>query len=167
MSADLIPSRLAILLTLAACLGQYLLRQRWDQSMRTWLSAGVIQLTGGLALLHFIANEQWVCMVQAGQGNCFVSGLGSIISALLLSGLALSLVRRQVRLGAAAAELNHVRLLFFVAALIGVAVGENLLIVIPALIGLYASLDYWLRHRGLRWGFLVVRDDYKDDVGPS
>lgn len=157
-------SRLAILLPLLGAIVQYGLRRRVSHILRLWLTLVLLASTASLALIHFIVNELRGCLFLAGDGNCFVSGLGALATAGLLLGLAAMIYWRSRR-QRAPTQLNHMRLLIFVAAFSGLTVGENLFVVILSLLGLYASLDYWLRHRGLRWGFLVLRDDYKDDIG--
>lgn len=157
-------SRLAILVPIAGALIQYQLREWAARERRIWLSIAVVGSVGVFSLLHFHFNRQLSCMFTLDVTNCFVSGLGSL-SAIILMGAIMALMLRRLDRQPQSAEINHLRLLLFVAAFSGVTVGENLIIVIIALIVLFSSLDYWLRHRGLRWGFLVVRDDYKDDIG--
>ena len=157
------PSRLALLLPLLAAAFQFLTRGRLSSNRRLAISTLLLVLVAGLALTHFWVSEQFTCMFVSEAGNCFVNGLGSLASALLMFGLAVVLFRRGVK-ESSAPDLNHARLLVFVAAFTGFSIGENLLIAILSLLGLYTSLDYLLRNRGLRWGFLVIRDDYKGDI---
>ncbi|MFP3855409.1 MAG: hypothetical protein ACLFWD_14065 [Anaerolineales bacterium] len=160
------PGRIAIVLPMTLALIQFVGRVRLGALWKFWLSIAAMETVAVLSLLHFLALRQWECMLDPGATNCFVSGFGSLTLPLVLSIFSLLLVRRIAR-SELVPPVHHTRLMLVVAAMAGVMIGENLLFVIIGLILLFVNFDYWLRNRGLRWGFLVIRDDYKDDIGPD
>ena len=160
------PARLSIALPLILALIQYLGRGRLADPGRFWLSIAGAEAVAILSMLHFFSQRQWGCMLDPGASNCFVSGIGSLTLPLLLTGFSVLLLRRK-RKSAQVPPVNHTRLMMVVAAMAALLIGETLLVVILGLIVLFANFDYWLRNRGQRWGFLVIRDDYKDDIGPD
>ena len=58
---------------------------------------------------------------------------------------------------------DYVSLLRRCGAVAGMALAQNLALFLVFLNLFYFAFDRWLRKKGLRWRFLIVRDDYADE----
>lgn len=130
---------------------------RWSR----WLGATFLGLTGLITLTLNILNGYYACIFAFREQNCAFEGLGSL-SLILLS---MILVRGCLILRGEELEKGFALRLLFASSLAGMWVGlvDNLFVFLVFFnVFLFVS-DRWLRRRGLRWRFLVLRDDYKDD----
>lgn len=126
-----------------------------------WVAVTLLGLTGFFALTLNLLNGYYACIFAFREQNCAFEGLGSL-SLFLLS---LILVRGSLYLGGEELEKGFAIRVLFVSAWAGMWVGlvDNLFVFLVFFnVFLFVS-DRWLRRRGLRWRFLTLRDDYKND----
>ena len=122
-------------------------------------AAAVFGVAGLAALLLFLLNGHYACILSAGRGSCLTDGLGTLGVCLVNAFFAVRCVLpeaggrgRSVILG-----------LLLSGALAGMGTAQNLLVLIVFL-NLFMFVVYrWLTGKGIQPRFLVVRDDYKDD----
>lgn len=124
------------------------------------LGAAVLALVGICGTGIFLLERLFRCMFQAGRENCLIQGstsLGLII--LCLVWIVVSLLPRRQR--SVDPSINR---LLFASVWAGIGFTQNLLVLLLFLYLLYFLVDRWLRSKGLQWRFLVIRDDYRDDI---
>jgi hypothetical protein len=149
----------AIGLPLFAALAIWRLGSRFPRPQR-WLAAPVLAVAGLMALTLFLLNRYYACMFAVARENCLFDAAATVSLFLLNAVSARScLVLRGEDRGP-----DAIPLLLLSGAWAGSGLTQNLLVMLVSLNLLLFALDRWLRGRGLGWRFLVLRDDYGDDV---
>ena len=124
------------------------------------LAALVFCTTGLLALTLFLLNRYHACILAFGKQSCLFDGAATLsLLALSVFWTRASLVLRGTDPGG-----GHITLLLLCAAWAGMGLARNLALFLVFLYLFYYAVDRWLRRKGLAWRFLVLRDDYADDV---
>jgi hypothetical protein len=135
---------------------------RWgDQSLwvRRWLAAVILGISGLAALGLFLLNQRYACILLIGTGNCLIDGLAPL-SLFLLNVI---LVRGCFILRGGHKKNDYVLLLLLSSAWAGMGLAENLLVLLIFLYLFFYVIRKWLDRDGLKWRFLIVRDDYSDE----
>lgn len=116
--------------------------------------------TGLIALTLFLLNRYYACILAFGRQNCLFDGLATLSLFLLSIVLARScIVMRGENRGQ-----DYVPMLLLGSAWAGMGLTQNLCL-FPVFLNLFVfAVDRWLKRKGLGWRFLVLRDDYRDDV---
>jgi hypothetical protein len=152
---------LIILLPLLGGLYLVIFKPQDRQIQRRWTSLTL--LGAGLAgLVRFILSGEAACTFQSSQASCLQAGVLAL-SVILLNGLMLyfSLVR----------DTNHSNDYQFYALVNAAwaltALANSWVISLGGLSLTLIVISRWVWNRGGSVGILVVRDDYKDDIGPK
>jgi NADH:ubiquinone oxidoreductase subunit 4 (subunit M) len=124
-----------------------------------WVAAAIFGAAGLTALLVFLLNRQYACILATGRASCLLDGLGPLGVCLLDAVFAV----RCVVPAAEGKRRDFVLMLFLSGALAGMGLAQNLLVLIVFL-NLFMFVVYrWLTGKGFQPRFLVLRDDYKDE----
>ena len=123
-----------------------------------WLVIITFGLIALIALTLFFLDKQYACILMFGRQNCLFDGLASL-SLVLLS---LLFARSSVLLRGEDKGSDYILMLLLSSAWAGMGLVENLLVFLIFLNLFFFVFNRWLNRRGLKWRFLVLRDDYKD-----
>jgi hypothetical protein len=136
---------------------------RWKEKSlcaQRWLVAVIFGLLGLVALTLFVLNEHYACIFSSGRQNCLFDGLATL-SLVLLSLVLAGVVLRGANKG------DCILMLLLSSAWAGMALAENLFVLLIFL-NLFLYVIYrWLNRKGLKWRILVLQDDYEDNHGPG
>jgi hypothetical protein len=158
MAADTWLRVVAIGLPLAGALVIWRWGGRFPSAQR-WVAAVVFGVAGLGALLLFLLNRYYACILSTGRASCLIDGLGTLGVCLLNVFFAARCVVPEAGGKGRSVILN----LFLSSALAGMGLAQNLLVLIVFL-NLFMFVVYrWLTGKGIQPRFLVLRDDYKDD----
>jgi NADH:ubiquinone oxidoreductase subunit 4 (subunit M) len=149
---------IAVVLPLAGALVIWRWGGRFPHAQR-WVAAALFGVAGLAALLLFLLNRQYACILTTGRANCLWDGAASL-------GLFMLDVLFAVRCIVPPAEGKRrdlVLMLLLSGAVAGIGLAQNLLLLIVFLNLLLFVGSRWLTGKGLQPRFLVLRDDYKDD----
>jgi hypothetical protein len=134
---------------------------RWGDKFlgaQRWLAASIFGLIGLVALTLFLLNRHYACILLFGRQSCLFEGLATL-SLFLLSGI---LARACVVMRGENKRYDYILLLLLSSAWAGMGLTENLLLFLIFLNLFCYVFDRWLNSKGLKWRFLIVRDDYRD-----
>lgn len=124
------------------------------------LVASILGTSGLVALTLFLLNRYDACVLSFGGGNCLFDGLATL-SLFLLSGI---LVRSCLNMRGENRRPDYVPRLLLSSAWAGIGLTRNLFMLLVFLNLFLFAIDRGLKRRGLKWRFMVLRDDYQDDV---
>lgn len=147
----------AIGLPLAGALVTWRWGHRFPRALR-WAAAAIFGVAGLIALLLFLLNRQYGCILASGSKNCLWDGAASLGIFLLDAFFAL----RCVVPAAGGPRRDFVLMLLLSGALAGLGLAQNLLVLIVFLNLFLFVGSRWLSKKGFQPRFLVLRDDYKD-----
>jgi hypothetical protein len=164
---------------------------RWKEKFlcaQRWLVAIIFGLLGPVALTLFVLNEHYACILLSGRQNCLFDGLATlslvllsvVLASVVLQGVNVALRGVNVALRGVNVALQGVNvalrgvnkgdcilMLLLSSAWAGMALAENLFVLLISL-NLFLYVIYrWLNRKGLKWRILMLRDDYEDDHGPG
>lgn len=149
---------IAVGLPLAGALVIWRWGGRFPHAQR-WVAAVLFAVAGLAALLLFLLNRHYACILVPGRANCLWDGAASL-------GLFLLNVLFAVRCIVPAGEGKRrdlVVMLLLSGAFAGIGLASNLLVLIVFLNLFLFVGSRWLSRQGFQPRFLVLRDDYKDD----
>lgn len=149
----------AIALPLAGALAMWGWGGRFPHAQRR-VAVSIFGTTALLALTLFLLNRYYACILAFGDQNCLFDGLATL-SLFLLSIL---LARGCIVLRGENRAQDYIPMLLFGSAWAGMGLTQNLCLFVVFLNLFLFAADRWLKRKGLTWRFLVLRDDYKDDV---
>lgn len=135
---------------------------RWGDTFpraQGWLAALIFGLIGLAALILFLLNRHYACILLTGRQNCLFDGL-ACLSLFLLS---LVLARGCLLLRGPNKGQDCGLMLLLGSAWAGMGLTENLLVLLIFINLFLYVVHRWLKSRGLIWRILVLRDDYIDD----
>jgi formate hydrogenlyase subunit 3/multisubunit Na+/H+ antiporter MnhD subunit len=143
---------------------------RWKEKFlcaQRWLVAIIFGLLGPVALTLFVLNRHYACILLSGRQNCLFDGLATL-SLVLLSLVLAGVVLRGVNVALRGVNKgDYILMLLLSSAWAGMALAQNLFVLLIFL-NLFLYVIYrWLNRKGLKWRFLMLRDDYEDDHGPG
>ena len=142
-----------------------LLLARWGDEYahrQRWLAAITLGVTGIAALTLFLVGQQFACVFLTGGESCAFDGLGSL-SVFLLSLISASICLRRE----ANDRHDYIFLLLLSSSWAAIVLPDNWVIMLFALSSLMIVVSRWTKARGASVGFVVSRNDYKDDWGPK
>jgi len=136
----------------------------WDKFryVQRWLVAAIFGLSGLTVLILFLLNRQYECILLTGRQNCLAGGLATL-SLILLNVI---LARGSVILQGGTKKNDYILMLLLSSAWAGMGLAENLLVLLIFLNLFFYVIHKWLERNGLRWRFMIVRDDYSDEQNP-
>jgi hypothetical protein len=124
------------------------------------LAVSILGTTGLIALTLFLINRHYACILAFGRQNCLFDGLATL-SLFLLS---IVLARWCIFLRGENKEQDYSLVLLLGSAWAGMGLTQHLCLFLVFLNVFVFAADRWLKRRGITARFLVVRDDYQDDV---
>jgi hypothetical protein len=116
--------------------------------------------TGLIALALFLLNRYYACILAFGRRNCLFDGLATL-SLFLLSTV---LARWCIVLRGENKAQDYSLVLLLGSAWAGMGLTQNFFVFLGSASLFVLAADRWLRRRGITARFLVLRDDYSDDV---
>jgi hypothetical protein len=124
------------------------------------LAVSILGTTGLIALTLFLLNRYYACILAFGRQNCLFDG-SATLSLFLLS---IVLTRGCIVLRSENRGQDYIPMLLLGSAWAGMGLTQNLCL-FPVFLNLFVfAMDRWLKRKGLGWRFLVLRDDYGDDL---
>jgi hypothetical protein len=135
---------------------------RWGERFphaRRWVAAVIFGAAGLAALLLFLLNRRYACILVSGRTNCLWDGAASL--GLFLLGTSFA-----IRCAVPASEgkkRDFILMLLLSSALAGIGLAMNLLALIVFLNLFLFVGSRWLSRQGFQPRFLVLRDDHKDE----
>ena len=124
------------------------------------LVVSILGITGLIGLTLFLLNRYYACILAFGRRNCLFDGLATL-SLFLLSIL---LTRWCIALRGENKEQDYSLVLLLGSAWAGMGLTQNFFVFLGSASLFVLAADQWLRRRGITARFLVLRDDYQDDV---
>jgi hypothetical protein len=125
-----------------------------------WLVVFIFGTTGLIALILFLANRHYACILSFGRRSCLFDG-SATLSLLLLS---IVLLRSCIVLRGENRGQDYIPRLLLASAWAGMGLVQNLCLFLVFLNLFLFAVNSWLKRKGLAWRFLALRDDYRDDV---
>lgn len=123
------------------------------------LAAGIFGVTGLIALILFLLNRYYACMLAFGKENCLFDGSAT----LSLFFLSIILARRCLVLRGEDRGQDHVFMLLLGSAWAGIGLAQNMCLILVFVNLFFFALAQWLKRKGLGGHFLMLRDDYEDN----
>ena len=124
------------------------------------LVVSIFGTTALIALILFLLNRHYACILVFGRQNCLFDG-SATLSLFLLS---IVLARGCIVLRSENRGQDYIPMLLLGSAWAGMGLSQNLCLFLVFLNLFFFAVDRWLKRKGLSWRFLVLRDDYSDDV---
>lgn len=124
------------------------------------LTVSMLGITGLIGLTLFLLNRYYACILAFGRRNCLFDG-SATLSLFLLS---IVLARGCIVLRGENKEQDYILLLLLGSAWAGMGLTQNFFLLLGFACLFVLAADRWLRRRGITARFLVLRDDYSDDV---
>jgi len=131
----------------------------WRRSMRRWLVVSIFGVAGLAGLVLFVVNRHYACIVRGGQQNCLFDGLAT----LSLFALNAVLARRRVVIEDTDPRGDDILMLLLSGAWAGMGLAGNLEVFVVFLNLFLFVIHRLIQRKGLKWRFLVIRDDFEDD----
>ena len=133
-----------------------------DSPAQQRLTAASVLLASGLSsLARFFLTGQAGCTFVSGRESCLQAGLLTL-SVILLNGMMLYLTMTR----AANQDFDYQYYCLVNSTWAGTALINNFAASLAGLSLTLIATSRWVRARGGSVGFVISRDDYKDDIGP-
>jgi hypothetical protein len=135
---------------------------RWGTKFpraQRWLAVCILGTTGLIALILFLLNRYYACILAFGRESCLFDGLGTL-SLFLLS---IVLTRSCLVLRGEDRGVDYALMLLLGGAWAGMGLAQHLCLLLVFLNLFVFAMDRWLKRKGIGWRFLAIRDDYQDD----
>jgi hypothetical protein len=149
----------AIGIPLLGALAIWRLGTRFPRAQRR-LAVFILGTTGLIALILFLLNRYYACMLSFGRENCLFDAAATL-SLILLS---IILARACIVLRIDNAGQDYTSMLLLGGSWAGMGLSQNLFLLLVFINLFLISLARWLRREGIGWRFLVLRDDYRDEA---
>jgi hypothetical protein len=148
----------AIGISLIGALAIWLWGNKLHHTQR-WLAGTIFGTAGLIAMTLFLISRHYACIFTLGKQNCLFDGMATLSLFLLNLVLAgASFVTRSENRG-----YDYILMLLLSSAWAGMGLAENLLVFLIFLYLFFFVLNRWIKMKGFKSGFLVLRDDYEDD----